>query len=79
VDQQALIAGARDGDQAAFTALVQRHQETQPFAVATPFTGRPGQVVPVAATLHGFKALLAGEYDDLPEEAFAWRGALPVV
>jgi F0F1-type ATP synthase beta subunit len=49
---------------------------SQPFAVATPFTGRPGQVVPVAATLHAFKALVAGEYDDLPEEAFAWRGAL---
>jgi F-type H+-transporting ATPase subunit beta len=49
---------------------------SQPFAVATPFTGRPGQVVPLTETLRAYKALLAGEYDDLPEEVFAWRGTL---
>jgi len=52
---------------------------TQPFAVAESFTGRPAQVVPLAATIRACGALLAGAYDDLPEEAFLWRGTLDEV
>jgi len=52
---------------------------TQPFAVAESFTGRPAQVVPLAATIRACGALLAGAYDDLPEEAFLWRGTLAEV
>jgi F-type H+-transporting ATPase subunit beta len=51
---------------------------SQPFAVAVAFTGRPGQVVPLAETLRAYKAILAGQYDDLPEEAFLWRGGLDI-
>lgn len=49
---------------------------TQPFAVAAPFTGRPGEVVPFTETLRDCMALLAGAYDDVPEETLIWRGAL---
>jgi len=49
---------------------------SQPFAVAEPWSGRPGAYVSRAETVQGFKALLAGAYDDVPEEEFLWRGAL---
>ncbi|HZO89812.1 MAG TPA: sigma-70 family RNA polymerase sigma factor [Chthonomonadaceae bacterium] len=52
---------------------------TQPFFVAAPFTGVPGQYVPVQETVRDFKALLAGEYDALPEEAFLYCGTLAQV
>jgi F-type H+-transporting ATPase subunit beta len=51
---------------------------SQPFAVAVPFTGRPGHVVPLAETLRAYKAILAGQYDDVSEEAFMWRGGLDI-
>jgi F-type H+-transporting ATPase subunit beta len=43
---------------------------SQPFHVAEAFTGRPGAYVPIKETIRGFKEILAGEHDDLPEEAF---------
>jgi F-type H+-transporting ATPase subunit beta len=46
---------------------------SQPFVVAAPFTGRPGQVVPLAETIRAYRALTAGRYDGVPEE-FMWRG-----
>jgi len=49
---------------------------TQPFFVAEPFTRRPGQYVNRADTVRGFKALLEGAYDDLPEDAFLWCGPI---
>jgi len=49
---------------------------TQPFFVAEPFTKRAGQYVSRADTVRGFKALLDGAYDDLPEDAFLWRGSI---
>jgi len=49
---------------------------TQPFSVAEPFTQRKGQYVSRAETVRGFKALLEGAYDDLPEEAFLWCGPI---
>ena len=47
---------------------------SQPFFVAEVFTGSPGKLVPLEKTIEGFKALVAGEYDHLPEAAFYMVG-----
>jgi F-type H+-transporting ATPase subunit beta len=49
---------------------------SQPFHVAEVFTGFPGKFVPVADTIRSFKAIVAGEYDHLPEAAFYMVGAI---
>jgi F-type H+/Na+-transporting ATPase subunit beta len=49
---------------------------SQPFFVATQFTGIEGKYVPVAETIAGFKAIADGEVDDLPEQAFYMVGDL---
>src|SRR5919202_1018658 len=49
---------------------------TQPFFVAEPYTNRPGQYVSREETVKAFGAILAGAYDDLPEEAFQWCGTI---
>jgi F-type H+-transporting ATPase subunit beta len=49
---------------------------TQPFSVAEPWTGIMGQYVPLTETIRGCQALLAGQYDHLPEEAFYFVGTL---
>jgi len=49
---------------------------SQPFHVAEVFTGAPGKYVSLADTLAGFKAILAGEYDHLPEQAFYMVGGI---
>ncbi len=49
---------------------------SQPFFVAETFTGRPGQYVPLKETIKSFKALLAGEYDDVPEQNFYMQGTI---
>jgi len=49
---------------------------SQPMFVAEAFTGRPGAYVPVEKTVEGFKAILDGEVDDLPEQAFYMVGPL---
>ncbi|WP_203649749.1 F0F1 ATP synthase subunit beta [Secundilactobacillus yichangensis] len=43
---------------------------SQSFSVAEQFTGLPGKYVPVSDTVKGFKEILEGKYDDLPEDAF---------
>ena len=43
---------------------------SQPMYVAEKFTGIPGVYVPVSETVRGFKEILSGKYDDLPENAF---------
>ena len=43
---------------------------SQPFSVAEPFTGLEGKYVPVKETIRGFKEILEGKHDDLPESAF---------
>ena len=48
---------------------VQRYL-SQPFSVAEQFTGVPGQMVPIEETIRGFKMILDGEVDDIPEQAF---------
>lgn len=52
---------------------------SQPFFVAEVFTGRPGKYVPVSETVRGFKAILNGEVDHLPEAAFYMVGTLDEV
>ena len=49
---------------------------SQPFFVAEQFTGTPGAYVPVAETIRGFKEILAGLHDDLPEQAFYMVGSI---
>ncbi len=47
---------------------------SQPFHVAEQFTGFPGKYVPIAETIQGFKAIVDGEHDDVPEQAFYMVG-----
>ena len=49
---------------------------SQPFHVAEQFTGLPGVMVPLSETIRGFKMILAGEVDDLPEQAFMNVGTI---
>jgi len=49
---------------------------SQPFAVAENFTGIPGRYVELAETVRGFRALVNGEVDDLPEQAFYMVGTI---
>ncbi len=52
---------------------------SQPFSVAEVFTGRPGKYVKLADTIRGFKALVEGKYDDIPEQAFYMAGGIEEV
>jgi F-type H+-transporting ATPase subunit beta len=49
---------------------------SQPFHVAEVFTGSPGKFVPLNETLRGFKMIVDGECDALPEQAFYMVGAI---
>src|SRR6186713_951061 len=49
---------------------------SQPFHVAQQFTGLSGQYVPIKETIAGFKEILSGDYDHLPEQAFYMVGAI---
>ena len=49
---------------------------SQSFSVAEQFTGMPGQYVPLKETIRGFKMILDGECDDLPESAFLFAGTI---
>jgi F-type H+-transporting ATPase subunit beta len=49
---------------------------SQPFHVAEVFTGVAGKFVPVKETVRGFKEILEGKHDDLPEEAFYMVGTI---
>jgi F-type H+-transporting ATPase subunit beta len=49
---------------------------SQPFFVAEQFTGVPGKYVKLEDTIRGFKGILDGEYDDLPEAAFLYVGTI---
>jgi F-type H+-transporting ATPase subunit beta len=52
---------------------------SQPFFVAQQFTGIDGKFVPVEDTVRGFKELLSGKYDDVPEQAFFMAGGIDEV
>lgn len=49
---------------------------SQPFHVAEAFTGRPGVYVPIKDTIKGFKMIVNGECDDIPEQAFYMCGSI---
>jgi F-type H+-transporting ATPase subunit beta len=49
---------------------------SQPFFTAEAFTGRPGRYVKLEDTIRGFKGIVEGEYDDLPEGAFLMVGTI---
>jgi len=49
---------------------------SQPFSVAEVFTGSEGKYVPVKETIKGFKGIVEGEYDNLPEQAFYMVGKI---
>ncbi len=49
---------------------------SQPFSVAEVFTGRPGRQVPVAETVRGFKEILEGKHDEVPEGNFYMKGGI---
>ena len=61
--------------------LVQRARKiqrflSQPFDVSEKFTGIPGTYVPLAETIRGFKEIIEGKHDDLPESAFLYVGTI---
>jgi F-type H+-transporting ATPase subunit beta len=49
---------------------------SQPFFVAETFTGAPGKYVSLKDTIRGFKGIIDGEYDHLPEQAFYMVGTI---
>ena len=49
---------------------------SQPFFVAEVFTGSPGKYVPLSETIRGFNAIVNGDYDHLPEQAFYMVGSI---
>ncbi len=52
---------------------------SQPFFVATQFTGIDGKYVPIAESIRGFKEILEGQHDDIPERAFFMKGSIDEV
>lgn len=49
---------------------------SQPFSVAEQFTGMEGKYVPVRETIRGFREILEGKHDDLPDQAFLYVGTI---
>ena len=49
---------------------------SQPFFVAEQFTGSPGAYVDIKDTVKGFRGILDGQYDDIPEQAFYLVGTI---
>src|SRR4030088_241808 len=68
-DQKLMVARARK---------VQRFL-SQPFHVAEQFTGSPGRYVKIADTVKGFRGIVEGKYDDVPEQAFYMKGTIDEV
>ena len=70
--------GAEDRAVVARARRIQRFL-SQPFHVAEAFTGMQGKYVPLKETIKGFQAILAGDVDDLPEQAFLLCGTIDEV
>ena len=49
---------------------------SQPFTVAEQFTGMQGKYVPLSETIRGFREIIEGKYDDIPESAFLFIGTV---
>src|SRR6188768_2441898 len=67
---------SEEDKQTVFRARKVRSFLSQPFNVAKVFTGQDGKIVPLADTIRGFKGILAGDYDHLPEQAFYMVGSI---
>ncbi len=67
---------SEEDKQVVFRARKIERYLSQPFHVAEVFTGSPGKYVSLKDTLRGFKGILAGEYDDMPEQAFYMVGSI---
>jgi len=52
---------------------------SQPFFVAEVFTGSPGKYVKIADTIRGFKEIIEGKHDSIPEQAFYMAGSIDEV
>ena len=52
---------------------------SQPFSVAEQFTGMEGKYVPLKETIRGFREIIEGRHDDLPESAFLFAGTIDEV
>jgi F-type H+-transporting ATPase subunit beta len=52
---------------------------SQPFHVAEQFTGTPGVYVPIAESIRGFREILEGKHDEVPERAFFMKGTIDAV
>ncbi|MDR0875087.1 MAG: F0F1 ATP synthase subunit beta [Clostridiales Family XIII bacterium] len=52
---------------------------SQPFAVAEAFTGMPGKYIPIKETIRGFREILDGKHDDIPEQLFLFAGGIDEV
>ena len=52
---------------------------SQPFFVAAQFTGLEGRLVPIAETIRGFREIVDGKHDDIPEQAFFLKGTIDEV
>src|SRR5438094_7802532 len=68
-----------DDKQAVFRARKIQRFLSQPFSVAEVFTGRAGKQVPVAETVRGFKEILEGKHDAVPEGDFYMKGGIDEV
>ncbi|MCB6367434.1 F0F1 ATP synthase subunit beta, partial [Intestinibacillus massiliensis] len=52
---------------------------SQPFSVAEQFTGSPGKYLPLKETVRGFKEILEGKHDEIPESMFLFAGGIDEV
>ena len=70
---------SEDDKQAVSRARKVQRFLSQPFHVATQFTGLEGKYVKIADTIRGFKEIVEGKHDDLPEQAFFNQGTIEEV
>jgi F-type H+/Na+-transporting ATPase subunit beta len=67
---------SEEDKQVVYRARKVRNFLSQPFNVAKVFTGQDGKIVPLRDTIRGFKGILSGEFDSLPEQAFYMVGTI---
>jgi F-type H+-transporting ATPase subunit beta len=67
---------SEDDKQTVYRARKVQRFLSQPFNVAKVFTGQDGKIVPLKDTIRGFKGIISGEFDHLPEQAFYMVGAI---
>ena len=67
---------SEDDKQTVYRARKVQRYLSQPFNVAKVFTGQDGKIVPLSETIRGFKGIIGGEFDHLPEQAFYMVGSI---